>query len=155
MISLKEIKIDDINEFWDEHFKYLIDDEMIESEEDKKYFSGNEYRGLLESHMIREKDKQHMLYFLNDGVKIGLVSYCTYQSEDGKCFILDYWLYPEFRKNGLGHICFNELEKYTKNDGAKYYMLNSEKKNSIRFWKSLGFVENGFDEYNMPLFIRK
>ena len=40
-------------------------------------------------------------------------------------------------------------------DGARYYELNSEKAASVRFWKSLGFVENGVDEYGMPLFIRK
>lgn len=40
-------------------------------------------------------------------------------------------------------------------DGAKYYELNSEKDASVRFWKSLGFIPNGVDEYDMPLFIKK
>ena len=47
------------------------------------------------------------------------------------------------------------LEAYTKADGALYYEINSEKPDSVRFWKSLGFTENGTDEYGMPLFIRR
>ena len=33
--------------------------------------------------------------------------------------------------------------------------INSEKEDSVRFWRSLGFVENGKDEYDMPLFVKK
>ena len=44
------------------------------------------------------------------------------------------------------------LEKYTKPLGAKHYVLNSMKDNSIRFWKKLGFRENGIDEWGMKLF---
>lgn len=102
------------------------------------------YRGVLQ-----------MTYFCCNGKKIGAVSYCIYQSEDGKCFILDYWVFPEFRGNGTGHRCFEALEKHTKLNGAVYYELNSFKENSIRFWKSLGFIENGKDEQGMLLFIKK
>ena len=40
-------------------------------------------------------------------------------------------------------------------DGAKYYEINSTKEGSIRFWKSLGFVENGKDEYDMLLLVKR
>lgn len=56
--------------------------------------------------------------------------------------------------NGTGHLCFTALEQYTKNDGAMYYELNSTKDDSIRFWKSIGFIESGKDEYDMPLMIK-
>lgn len=155
MIELEEIRLSDLSYFWDSHIKYLIEDEIISDEEDISYFSGNEYRGILEKHMIRDKDKQHMIYFCRNGKRIGAASYCTYQSEDGKCFILDFWIFPEFRGSGTGHRCFEAFEKYTRLDGAEYYELNAEKENSIRFWKSLGFVENGKDEYDMLLLIKK
>ena len=64
-------------------------------------------------------------------------------------------MFPEFRGNGIGHKCFYALESYTRADGAKYYEINSQKEDSIRFWKSLGFEENGKDEYEMPLFIKR
>ena len=155
MIIIEEIPVKRINEFWEIHINYLVDDGIISDEEDIAYFTGKEYRGILEDHMIRSTDKQHMVYFCRDGERIGAASYCTYQSEDGKCFILDYWVFPQFRGDGTGHRCFEALEQYTKTDGAQYYELNSMKENSIRFWKSLGFVENGKDEYDMLLLVKR
>jgi len=155
MIIIEEIPVERINEFWEIHINYLVDDGMISDKEDIAYFTGKEYRGILEDHMFRSTDKQHMIYFCRDGERIGAASYCTYQSEDGKCFILDYWVFPQFRGNGTGHRCFEALEQYTKADGAQYYELNSTKENSIRFWKSMGFVENGKDEYDMLLLIKR
>jgi len=155
MINIEDIPAAQIGAFWDLHIRYLVEDGIISDEEDVAYFEGAEYRGILEAHMVRDTDRQHMVWFCRDGERIGAASYCTYQSEDGKCFILDYWVFPQFRGNGTGHRCFEALERYTKQDGAKYYELNSTKENSIRFWKSLGFVENGRDEYDMPLMIRR
>lgn len=152
MIDIKEISIDEIDKFWEKHIKYLIEDKIITDEEDVEYFSGREYRDILESHMVREKDKHHIAYFMEDGLEIGAVQFTTYHSEDGKCFILDYWIYPDFRNKAKGTKCFKKFEEYTKSDGAKYYVLNSMKENSIKFWERLGFVEDGIDEYEMKLF---
>ncbi len=155
MITIQEIPVERIDEFWKIHLKYLIDDEIISGDEDIEYFSGNEYRDIIKSHMLRKNNKLHMVYFVREGVKIGAAQYCTYQTEDGKCFILDFWVFPEFRGNGTGHKCYDAMQKYTQQDGAKYYEINSENEDSIRFWKSLGFVENGRDEWGMPLFIKR
>ena len=155
MIEINEVPIEDIEEFWKLHIQYLVDDGIIDDEEDVEYFSGNEYRDVIRAHMMREKDRHHMVYFVDGEQKIGAAQYNTYQSEDGKCFILDFWVFPEFRGNGTGHDCFRVLEAYTKADGARYYEINSEKEDSVRFWKSLGFVENGKDEYDMPLFVKQ
>ena len=152
---IEEIPVDGLDGFWERHIRYLVDDGIISDEEDIEYFSGREYRGILAEHMARPADRHHMVYFCRDGARIGAASYCTYQSEDGKCFLLDFWVFPEFRGNGTGHRCFEALERYTRADGARYYELNSTKEASVRFWKSIGFTENGADEYGMPLFIRK
>ncbi len=155
MIEIEEIPVESLPDFWDRHIKYLTDDGIITDDEEIGYFTGGEYRGVLEAHMTREKDRHHMVYFLRGGGRIGAASYCTYKSEDGKCFILDFWVFPGFRGNGTGRRCFEALERYTREDGALYYELNSEKEASVRFWKSLGFSENGTDEYGMPLFIKR
>ena len=155
MIRIEEIPVDRIEEFWEIHLKYLVDDAIIEDEEDIAYFAGDEYRNIIMAHMMRETDKHHMVYFVDDEKRIGAAQYNTYQSEDGKCFVLDFWVFPEYRGKGTGHQCFKALEAYTKEDGAVYYEINSEKEDSIRFWKSLGFVENGKDEYDMPVFIKR
>ena len=155
MISIEEIAVENIEEFWELHLRYLIDDGIVEDEEDIAYFSGDEYRGIIKAHMIKETDKHHMVYFVDGNVRIGAAQYNIYQSENGKCFILDFWVFAEFRGNGTGHRCFYALEEYMKLDGAKYYEINSQKENSIRFWKSIGFEENGKDEYDMPVFIKR
>ena len=155
MIEIEEITPEELPAFWDAHIRYLIDDGIISDEEDIEYFTGGEYRGILEAHMRRTKDRHHMVYFLQNGTRIGAASFCTYRDEGGKCFILDFWIFPAFRGGGTGHRCFEALEQYTKANGARFYELNSEKEDSVRFWKSLGFTENGRDEYDMPLFIRK
>lgn len=154
MIEIEEVTHDGLPAFWDAHIRYLIDDGIISDDEDVEYFTGSEYRGIMEAHMRRETDRQHMVYFVRSGIRIGAASYCMYQSEGGKCFILDFWVFPAFRNKGTGHRCFEALERYTKADGTTWYELNSEKEASVRFWKSLGFTENGVDEYGMPLFIR-
>ncbi|MBQ4474461.1 MAG: GNAT family N-acetyltransferase [Lachnospiraceae bacterium] len=155
MIELEEIPVERMAEFWELHMRYLVDDGIIFDEDDRAYFSGREYRGILEEHMRRDTDRHHMVYFRRDGERIGAASYCIYQSEDGKCFILDFWVFPEFRGNGTGHRCFEALQAYAEADGAKYYELNSEKEDSVRFWKSLGFAEHGRDEYDMPLLVKR
>lgn len=155
MITIEEIPVQRIEEFWKIHYDYLVDDEIIVDEEDKEYFRGSEYRGIIQAHMLRDTDRHHMIYFVRDGVRIGAAQYNTYQSEDGKCFILDFWVFPPYRGKGAGHLCYKCLEEYTKSDGAVYYELNSERENAIRFWKSLGFIEHGCDEYGMKLFIKK
>ena len=155
MIDIEEISPDRIEDFWEIHIRYLTDDGIISDAEDIDYFTGEEYRGIILDHMRRSIDRHHLVYFVRNGVRIGAASYCTYQSEDGKCFILDFWVFPSYRGNGTGHHCFEALERYTSLDGAVYYELNSTKENSKRFWKSLGFLENGLDEYDMPLFIRR
>ena len=155
MIWIEEIPFERIDEFWSLHMKYLVEDGIVEEEEDIEYFAGDEYRSIIRANMMRESDRHHMVYFVDDGQRIGAAQYNTYQSEDGKCFILDFWVFPEYRGNGKGHACFETLAAYTKSDGAKYYEINSEKEDSIRFWESLGFVRVGTDEYGMPLFVRK
>ena len=155
MISMEEIPVEDIRAFWDIHLRYLVEDGIISDEEDIAYFAGEEYRGILEKNMTRSTDRHHMVYFRRDGERIGAASYCTDQSEDGKCFIMDFWVFPPYRGGGTGHRCYEALEAYTRADGAQYYELNSEKEASVRFWKSIGFVDNGRDEYGMPLLIKR
>lgn len=154
MITVEEIPVENINEFWDLHMKYLVDDGIISDPEDIEYFSSEEYRGLIRDHMTRDADRHHMVYFAEAGRRTGAAQYNTYRSEDGKCFILDFWVFPQYRGKGMGHRCFQALEEYTKADGAVYFEINSEKEDSVRFWKSLGFTENGRDEYDMPVFVK-
>ena len=197
MIFIEEILVANISDFWKIHEKYLVNDNIVTDDEDLEYFKSSEYRDIIKSHMIRDENKHHMIYFYTDDfdcnlsdnsnkshlflnspshktsiineissghsnnnftphkIRIGAAQFCTYTSEDGKCFILDFWVFDKFRGNGTGHKCFEALLNYTKESGAKYYEINAEGERRIKFWKSLGFVENGTDEWDMPLFILK
>lgn len=155
MIALQEIPIENIDDFWKIHMKYLVEDRIVTDPKDMDYFESNEYRDIIKDHMLRAQDRHHMVYFVEDGKKLGAAQYNTYQSEDGKCFILDFWVFPEFRGNGTGHRCFNILEEYTKSDGAVYYVINCEREDAFRFWQDNGFVRNGEDEYGMTLMIKR
>lgn len=155
MINIEEIPVENMEEFWKIHIRYLVDDQIITDPEDIEYFQSEEYRGIIKTHMLRDRDRHHMIYFVRDGIRIGAAQYCTYQSEDGKCFILDYWMFPEYRGQGAGHECFEALEAYTKADDAVYYEINAETERRVHFWNSLGFVENGVDEDGIQLFIKK
>ena len=64
MINIKEIPVERVNQFWEKHLKYLIEDEIISGKDDIEYFSSDEYRNTIISHMKREKDKHHMVYFM-------------------------------------------------------------------------------------------
>ena len=150
-IQIEEIPVDRIEEFWKIHIRYLVDDEIVTDEADLQYFQSGEYRDIIKAHMIRSVDPHHMVYFVCHGKRIGAAQYNTYQSEDGKCYILDFWVFPEFRGNGTGHLCFEALRQYTNVDGARYYEINCGKEDAHRFWSSLGFVDCGTDEYDMPL----
>lgn len=154
-IKIEKITKDMLEEFWYLHYNYLIDDEIILDEEDKEYFKSDEYRNILESHMDFNKNKHYFIYFIKDYKRIGAASYSIYGDENMKCFILDYWIFKEYRNQNLGHLCFLKLEEEVKKLKASCYEINATKENSIRFWKSLGFIENGFDEYDIPLFIKK
>ena len=154
-IQIVQIPLWQMDEFWEQHIKYLVDDGIITDEEDREYFSGSEYRDVIKAHMQRPVDTHHAVWFLRNGVRIGAAQYCTYKSEEGKCFVLDFWVFPEHRGNGTGHWCFEALERCTIADGAVYYEINCEKENAQRFWRSLGFRDNGLDEYGMPLMVRR
>ena len=155
MIEIEEIPVENIDEFWKLHIKYLVEDGIVTDKEDIEYFKGDEYRDVIESNMRRAENPHHMLYFVEDGRRVGAAQYNTFSDEGGKCYLMDFWVFPEYRGAGMGHRCFEAFEERTKKEGATSYEINSEKEDSVRFWKSLGFIENGTDEWGMPLFVKR
>ncbi len=153
MIGIEEIQKKDIDAFWALHWEYLNRDvfDADDTEEDRAYFLSEAYRGTIAWFMDRIHDKIHLAYFVRDGVRIGCAQYVTYKSEDGKCFILDFWVFPEYRGNGTGHRCFEAFSQYAKEDGAVYFAINIAGERAHNFWKSLGFEDDGIDEHGAPL----
>ena len=158
MILIKEVSKDNMPKYWNLHWEYLNRDifphESLcdkSNDEDREYFKSKAYGGVLESYMDRTPDKAHFIYFYKNNLHIGCSQYVTYKSEDGKCFILDFWVFPEYRGNSLGHECYYALKNYVKEDGGKYFAINISNHRNHNFWSSIGFDDNGFDEWNSPL----
>ena len=63
-------------------------------------------------------------------------------------------VYPEFRGNGTGRACAAVLLDWAKARGARYAELNyGGDERRLRFWRRIGFVENGVDEWGEPLML--
>ncbi|MGN0786474.1 MAG: GNAT family N-acetyltransferase [Christensenellales bacterium] len=94
------------------------------------------------------------MFFHRDGQDIGFAMPVIFTTEDGKCFIMEYCVYPEFRGNGTGKECAGVLLDWARKNGALYAELNcGSNERRLRFWESLGFIKNGADEWGEPLMI--
>ena len=155
-ITIREaITENDVALFWEQlHIYHKRDIFPDPDSEDLEYFLGSEYY----DHMVkihgRPQDRCYYLFFHRDGQDIGFSMPVIFTSEDGKCFIMEYCVYPEFRGNGTGKECARVLLDWAKENGALYAELNHGSNQRRRqFWKTVGFIENGADEWGEPLMI--
>ena len=144
----------EIQHFWKELNAYHERDIFPDPEdEDLEYFLGNEYRADMESIHDRQKDRARYLFFRREGREIGFALAVIYDTEDFKCFLMDFCVYPQFRGNGTGVSSAASFLTWAKENGAAYVELNSFTVERTRFWKKSGFVENGADEWGDTLMI--
>lgn len=145
----------DVAAFWEQlHIYHKRDIFPDPDSEDLEYFLGSEYY----DHMVkihgRPQDRCYYLFFHRDGQDIGFAMPVIYTTKDGKCFIMEYCVYPEFRGNGIGKECARVLLDWAKENGALYAELNHGSNQRRRhFWETVGFIENGADEWGEPLMI--
>ena len=156
-ITIREaVTEQDIAVFWQQLLTYFIRDIFPNPEDkDREYFlSDTEYRAHMQKIHDRPQDRCHYLFFHRNGQDIGFAMPVIFNTEDGKCFIMEYCVYPEFRGSGTGKACAAVLIDWARENGALYAELNyGSNERRFRFWESLGFVENGVDEWGEPLMI--
>lgn len=156
-ITIREAVMEqDIAVFWQQLRIYFIRDIFPNPEdEDREYFlSDTEYRADMQKIHDRPQDRCHYLFFHRNGQDIGFAMPVIFNTEDGKCFIMEYCVYPEFRGSGTGKACAAVLIDWARENGALYAELSyGSNERRFRFWESLGFVENGVDEWGEPLMI--
>jgi GNAT superfamily N-acetyltransferase len=156
-ISIREATTEsDIAAFWEQLRLYFKRDIFPNPEdEEREYFlSDTEYRKNIQDIHDRLEDPCYYLFFQREGQDIGFAMPAIYRTEDGKCFILEFCVYPKFRGNGTGRECARVLLDWAKRHGALYAELNYGGTDCRRrFWESAGFVENGIDEWGEPLMI--
>lgn len=155
MYQLEKIDAEEMNDFFEAHLQYLVEDEMITTQEDIDYFSSeDEYRQIIRD-LMKKPSPVEVFWIQKEGVRIGATHFKIYHLTDGECFILDFWIFPEYRNQGFGKEAFLYLEEYGISKGAKYFKLNSMKADSIRFWNRLGFIYGGKDEDEMDIYIKR
>ena len=145
----------DVAVFWEQLHTYHKRDIFPDPDsENLEYFLGSEYYDQMMKIHSRPKDRCYYLFFHRDGRDIGFAMPVIFTSEDGKCFIMEYCVYPEFRGNGTGKECARVLLDWAKGNGALYAELNHGSNERRRhFWGTVGFIENGADEWGEPLMI--
>ena len=156
-ITIREaLTEEDAAAFWEQLRIYFMRDIFPDPEDgDREYFlSDTEYRAHIQKIHDREQDRCRYLFFHRDGQDIGFAMPVIFTTEDGKCFIMEYCVYPEFRGNGTGKECAGVLLDWARKNGALYAELNcGSNERRLRFWESLGFIKNGADEWGEPLMI--
>ena len=143
----------EIAAFWEQLYNYYKRDIFPDSVDgEQNHFLGGEYRQHMEIIHKRPQDRCYYLLFYQNEQNVGFAMPVIYTSEDGKCFIMDFCVYPEFRGNGMGKECARALLKWAEKNGAFYAELNySDNVRRKHFWQSIGFVQNGSDQWGDPL----
>lgn len=121
---------------------------------DLAYFLSEEYLSQLKALHGRKHDRLHLLFFERSGQQIGFAMPVIYETEDDKCFIMEFCVYPAFRGNGIGLACGEALLSWARRRGAGYFELNCGTVQRERFWGRLGFRRNGRDEWGETLLLR-
>ena len=156
-IGIREaISADDICAFWAQLRAYFARDVFPDpNDENRAYFLDNSsYSANIQVLHERAENRLRYLFFVRNGIEIGFSMVTVFDSEDGKCFILEFCIFPAFRGGGTGRSCADALLSWAKMRGARYAELNyGGDERRLRFWKRVGFVENGADEWGEPLML--
>lgn len=141
--------------FWEQLRIYYKRDIFPDSNsEEPEYFLGPEYHDHMMKIHGRSQDRCYFLFFNREGQDIGFAMPVVFTSEDGKCFIMEFCVYPEFRGNGTGKECARVLLNWAKEHRGLYAELNHGSNERRRhFWETVGFIDNGVDEWGEPLML--
>lgn len=90
--------------FWEQLHSYHERDIFPNPKDEslKHFLNDAEYRAQIEHVHNRPQDNCYYLFFQRNGQDIGFALPVIFTSEDGKCFIMEFCVYPEFRGNGTG-----------------------------------------------------
>ena len=110
-ITIREaITETDVALFWEQLHTYHKRDIFMDSDkEDLEYFLGQAYRDHMMKIYGRPQNRCFFLFFHRGGQDIGFAMPVIFTTEDGKCFIMEFCVYPEFRGSGTEKACAGTL----------------------------------------------
>lgn len=152
MVQIRECTGREDTEFFWARLKEYFEQDMFPDpqDEDREYFLGADYRTGADRLHAQAKDPLRYLLFERGGEKIGFVMATVYESEGGRCFLMEFCVLPPFRGNGTGRACAKAFEQWAKAEGAEYIELNAHTEQRKRFWRSVGYQDNGRDDWGDP-----
>lgn len=154
-ITIREaVTEQEIGFFWAQLRAYFNRDIFPDPDSgEKAHFLDDQYRSHMDALHQRERDRCYYLLLSRNGEDIGLALPVLYHTEDGKCFLCEFCVFPEFRGKGTGKKCGERFLDWARSMGAAYVELNYDTPQRQRFWGRLGFRKNGADEWGMPLML--
>ena len=155
-ITIREaVTPQEIAAFWSQLRAYYVRDIFPDpADGDRPYFLSDGYREHIQRLHDRPRDRVHYLFLCRDGQEIGIALAALFDTEDGKCFLLEFCVFPQARGAGAGSACGRAFLDWARVRGAAYTELNCDDPRRRRFWSRLGFRPNGADEWGMPLMLR-
>lgn len=135
--------------FWPELMAYMTEDLFAEDKTDLDYFLGEEYKAAMKALHKRASDTLAVEHILFEGEKIGFILYVIYDSEDGRCYVMEYRIDKPYRGQGHGRRAFEAFRE----SGAGHFALTATNEDNLRFWKSLGFVFHETNEHEQDVYI--
>ena len=154
LLTIQDVETEERDALFAAIRSYFQTEELgLDDEESMKYFMSSEYRREIERVMDREVHSVRAVWFVYGGQRIGFSTYCVFNFEDGKLFILELSVNKEYQRQGLGRQYYQLIEQRESKHGAKYSELTANKASG--FWKGLGFVHVGIGENGEQLFQKK
>lgn len=122
---------------------------------DLAYFYSDEYREAIETLRTRQINPLNIFLIKKGGIMFGFLMYVTYFDEDGKCFLMEYYIDPGVRNLGYGKSAYSMAEKHIYAEGAKYIELTPTYDVNERFWRSVGFKQSADMDEDHKYYYRK
>ena len=142
----------DVAAFWklfDSYINELSVNISLGDDFDLDYFYSDEYRDAIEELRIRDRNPLRILFINKEEEIIGFLMYVTYFDEEGKCFLMEYYIQPNYRNLGYGKSAYLKAENHINDEGALYIELTPTNESNERFWSSVGFEKSeDMDEDN-------
>ncbi len=145
-IQLSADNAENCNVFVSLMYKYIDEMNMHSKRPLPKAFQQKWFDSII---AIQGPADRHLELCYVDGTPIGFL-YGKIDHEDHKGFIKPGWGYimefyvkPEYRRNGYGTEMFMRMESLMRADGAKMMYLTADPVTGKPFWEAMGFVNTG------------
>ncbi|WP_062268375.1 GNAT family N-acetyltransferase [Endozoicomonas arenosclerae] len=151
-------KLAELDQFWtlfDVYINELAANASQGDEFDLEYFYSDAHRGDITFLLQREKNPIRIHFFEEGEVILGFIMYMTNFDEDNMCYLMEYYIKPEYRTQGYGRQFYEKSEAHIKDEGALNIELTPTNDKNAEFWTGLGFVKSDDRDEDNKFFYRK